>query len=104
MMYSGGKTKLQKKTAAQAKAAYSYPWWASNEPTEIFLGQANEPVQIVPPAKYLESAKQAMGREVFEHELSEPQALLEEFQERIGIAAVEKLKSKIFFSQRRQAA
>jgi integrase len=97
------KTKLQTKTAAQAKAAYSFPWWASNEPTEIFWGQANEPVQIVPPAKYLASAKQAMGREVLEQELSEPQALLEEFQERVGIATREKLKSKIFASQKKPA-
>lgn len=94
----------QKKTAAQAKAAYSYPWWASNEAVEIFLGQANEPVQIVPPAKFLESAEQAMGRKVFEQELAEPQALLEEFQERVGIATVEKLKAKFFPSQKNQAA
>jgi hypothetical protein len=38
-----------------------------------------------------------MGREVFEQELAGPQALLEEFQERVGIATVEKLKSKIFY-------
>jgi hypothetical protein len=87
----------QKKTTAQAKATYSYPWWASNNAVEVFLGQANEPVQIVPQAKYIEAAKQAMGREVFEQELTEPQALLEEFQERVGIATVEKLKSKIFY-------
>jgi hypothetical protein len=62
---------------------------------------ANEPVQIVPPAKYLKSAKQAMGREVFEQELAEPQALLEEFQERVGVATVEKLKSKIFINQKK---
>ena len=88
------------KTAAQAKAQYSYPWWASKVAVEIFWGQANEPVPIVPTAKYVESAKQAMGREVFEEELAEPQVLLEEFQERAGIASVEKLKSKIFPSQK----
>jgi len=99
-----GKLEQQQKNAAQAKAAYSYPWWASNEAVEIFWGQANEPVQIVPPAKYLESAKQAMGREVLEQELTEAQALLEEFQERIGTAIVEKLKLKIFVRQKKQAA
>jgi integrase len=93
------KSKLQIKTAAQAKAAYSYPWWASNEALEVFWGQANEPVQIVPPAKYLKSAKQAMGREVFEQELAEPQALLDELRERIGVATVEKLKAKISVCQ-----
>jgi hypothetical protein len=45
--------------------------------------------------KYLEAARQAMGREVFEQELAEPQALIEEFQERADIAVVEKLKLKI---------
>ena len=92
------------KTAAQAKAAYSYPWWASNEAIEIFWGQANEPVQIVPLPKYLQSAKAAMGREVFEQELSEPQALLDELLERVGIAIIEKLKGKISANQKQQAA
>ena len=91
------------KSAAQAKAAYSYPWWASNDAVEIFWGQANEPVQILALAKYLESVKQAMGREVFEQELAEPQTLVEEFQERVGIATVEKLKSKIVINQKQYA-
>lgn len=65
------------KTAAQAKAAYSYPWWASSNPIEVFWGQANELVQIVLSTKYLESAKQAMGREVFEQELAEPHEILQ---------------------------
>ena len=83
------------KAAAQAKAAYAYPWWASKEAAEVFWGQANEAVQIVPLAKYLETAKSAMGREVFEQELSEPQALLEEFAVRVGTKTVEQLKGKI---------
>ena len=45
-----------------------------------------------------------MGREVLEQELTEAQALLEEFQERIGAAIVEKLKLKIFVRQKKQAA
>ena len=45
-----------------------------------------------------------MGRKVFEEELSEPQTLLEEFQERVGIATVEKLKSKVLINQKKQAA
>jgi len=84
------------KTAAQAKAAYSYPWWASSEAIEIFLGQANEPVQIVPLPKYLQNAKVAMGREVFEQELTEPQALVDELAERVGVSTIETLKAKIF--------
>jgi hypothetical protein len=92
------------KTIPQAKTKYSYPWWASNEATEIFWGQANEPVQIVPSSKYLESVKAAMGREVFEQELAEPQALLDEFQERVGIATIEKLKVKISVRQKKPAA
>jgi integrase len=90
--------------AAKIKAKYSYPWWASNEATEIFWGQANEPVQIVPLPKYLQSAKAAMGREVFEQELSEPQALLDELLERVGVATIEKLKAKISGNQKQPAA
>ena len=88
------------KTAAQAKAAYSYPWWASSNPAEVFWGQANEPVQIIPFPEYIELAKQAMGREVFEQELAESQVLLDEFAVRIGAAAIEKLKAKISASQK----
>jgi integrase len=88
------------KTAAQVKATYSYPWWASSNPVEVFWGQANESVQILPAAKFLESAKQAMGREVFELELAEPQTLLDELVERIGTATVERLRLKISASQK----
>jgi integrase len=97
-------TKSEKKTSAQTKAKYRYPWWASNEAIEIFWGQANEPVQIVPSSKYLQSAKAAMGREVFEQELSEPQALLDELLERVGASTMEKLKAKISPSIKQQAA
>jgi hypothetical protein len=92
------------KTAAQAKAKYSYPWWASTEAIEIFWGQANEPVQIVSSPKYLQNAKAAMGREVFEQELAEPQVLLDELLERVGVATIEKLKAKISGNQKQPAA
>jgi integrase len=85
----------QTKTVAHAKATYSYPWWASNEAIEVFWGQANEPVQIVPLPEYLQAAKVAMGREVFEKELKEPKALLEELAVRVGTETIEKLKAKI---------
>ena len=29
-------------TVAEAKAKYSYPWWASENPIEVFWGQINE--------------------------------------------------------------
>ena len=92
------------KTVAQAKASYSYPWWASNESIEVLWGQANEPVQIVPLPKYIQNVKTAMGREVFEQELAEPQALLEELMERVGASTIEKLKAKISANQKQQAA
>jgi integrase len=89
---------------AKAKTKYSYPWWASKNVTEIFWGQANEPVQIVSLAKYLESAKQSMGRIVFEEELADSSALLDEFTERAGTSYIEKLKAKISVCQKEQAA
>jgi hypothetical protein len=70
----------------------------------VLWGQANEPVQIVPLPKYIESVKAAMGREVFEQELAEPQALLDELRERVGVATIEKLKTKISASQKQLAA
>ena len=85
----------QAKTVAQTKATYSYPWWASSVALEMFWGQANEAIQILPKPKYLESAKIAMGREVFEQELTEPQALLEELTVRVGSEMIEKLRAKI---------
>jgi integrase len=91
---TNGSTPDQKRIA-QAKAKYNYPWWASSETIEVFWGQANEPVQILPLPEYLQSAKAAMGREVFEKELKEPKALLEELTVRIGGEAIEKVKAKI---------
>jgi hypothetical protein len=49
----------------KAPVKYSYPWWASENPVEVFWGQVNEAVQIVPVEKYVAAAAQAMGREVF---------------------------------------
>jgi hypothetical protein len=50
----------------------------------------------VPLPKYLQNAKAAMGREVFEQELTEPQALVDELAERVGVSTIETLKAKIF--------
>jgi integrase len=95
---------LPSNSIAKAKAKYSYPWWASDKALEIFWGQANEPIHILPKAKFLQSAKDAMGREVFESELTEPLALIEELQERVGADVIEKLMAKISQNQKQQAA
>jgi hypothetical protein len=99
-----GSASTDRKAVAQAKAKYNFPWWASKNVTEIFWGQANEPVQIVSLGKYLESAKQSMGRIVFEEELADPEALLDEFAERAGTSYIEKLKTKVSVGQKQQAA
>ena len=99
-----GSASTDRKAVARAKAKYNFPWWASKNVTEIFWGQANEPVQIVSLAKYLESAKQSMGRIVFEEELADPAALLDEFSERAGTSYIEKLKAKVSVGQKEQAA
>ena len=82
-------------TMAKAKAKYSYPWWASENPVEVFWGQVNETVQIVPVEKYVAAAAQAMGREVFKNELSDPQALIAEFLERVPQATSKTLLARI---------
>ena len=58
----------------------------------------------MPLPKYLQNAKAAMGREVFEQELAEPQVLLDELLERVGVATIEKLKAKISGNQKQPAA
>ena len=58
-------------------------------------GQVNEAVQIVPMEKYIAAAAQAMGREVFKTELSDPQALIAEFQERVNQPILKALSKKI---------
>jgi len=85
----------QKKAVAKAKAKYKYPWWASSNPTEIFWGQVNEEVQIVPAEKYHEAAKAAMDREVLPLEFGDPQGLRDEFIERADKDVLEQLFSKI---------
>ncbi|MGP8055837.1 MAG: tyrosine-type recombinase/integrase [Limisphaerales bacterium] len=84
-----------KKTIAQAKTKYTYPWWASKDPLEVFWGQLNEMVQIVPLDKFHACAKEAMNREVFPDELVDRQSLKEEFSERISKSTLVELKSKI---------
>ena len=84
----------QKKTAAQAKAKYNYPWWASENPLEVFWGQINEEVQLVPSDKYRRFAQEAMAREIFPNEFADRQALIDEFLERIPRATLDKLTGK----------
>ena len=84
-----------KMAVAQAKAKYGYPWWASKNAMEVFWGQLNEPVQIVPQDKFLVCAKEAMNREVFAEELADRQSLKEEFSERIPKATLVELAGKI---------
>jgi integrase len=84
-----------KKTVAHAKAKYAYPWWASKSALEVFWGQLNETVQIVPLDKFHACAREAMNREVFQDELADRQSLKEEFSERILKTTLVELTSKI---------
>ena len=92
---SASVTGAEKKAVARAKAKYSYPWWASENPLEVFWGQLSEEVQIVPFEKYHTCAKQAMNREVFPDEFDDRKSLKEEFVERIPKAILSELTSKI---------
>ena len=80
---------------AKAKAKYKYPWWASDDPVEVFWGQVNEEIQIVPSEKYHACAQKAMGRVLFKSELSDAQALIDEFLARVPQATAEALLAKI---------
>jgi integrase len=84
-----------RRTIAKAKTKYGYPWWVSEKPLEVFWGQINETVWIVPIDKFLETAKQAMGRQVFKKEFADRPALMDEFLERTPEATCRDLLAKI---------
>ena len=84
-----------KKAIAQVKAKYCYPWWASAKPLEVFWGQLNEEVQIVPREKYRHCAQDAMKREVFAEEFADRQALKDELMERVAKATLDEITAKI---------
>jgi integrase len=91
---SAQSTDDQRKAAAAAKAKYSLPWWVSKDPLELFWGQLNEPVQIIPKEKFLAAAAEAMNREVAAEEFDDREALKDEFQLRIGEDKWNQLVSK----------
>lgn len=84
-----------RRAIAKAKSKYNYPWWASENPLEVFWGQLNEEIMIVPIAKFLETAKQAMGRDVFKSELADRQAVADEFVERIPETTLNEILARI---------
>jgi hypothetical protein len=85
--------KLKHKSIVVESSAY--PWWASENPLEVFWGQLNEAVSIVPVEKFLEMAKQAMGRQVFKEEFSDRAALVDELLERTDEATLREVLAKI---------
>jgi hypothetical protein len=88
-----------KKAIAQAKAKYGYPWWASKNALEVFWGQLNEEVQIVPPDRFHACAKEAMNREVYPDEFADRESLKEEFIARIPKATHAELTGKIHLNE-----
>lgn len=88
-----------KKAIAEAKAKYCYPWWASKNSLEVFWGQLNETVPIVPSDKFHECARQAMGRDVFVEELADRESLKDEFIARIPETSCVELTRKICSKQ-----
>jgi integrase len=92
-----------RRAIAKAKAKYNYPWWVSENPLEVFWGQLHEEVWIVPAEKFLETAKQAMGRQVFKQEFADRPALADEFSARTPEAILNEIRAKIS-AQRPDAA
>ena len=80
-------TANERRAIAKAKAKYGYAWWVSQNPLEVFWGQIHEEASIVPLERFLDAAKQAMGREVFHQELNDREALIDEFVEIFPIVA-----------------
>jgi len=88
-------TSDERRAIANAKAKYGYPWWASENPLEVFWGQLNEETRIVPAEKLLEVAKQAMGREVLKTELTDREALVDKLSARIPPTTLTEVRVKI---------
>ena len=85
----------ERRAIAKAKTKYSYPWWASEVPLEVFWGQLNEETLIVLIEKLLEVAKQVMGRQVLKQELGDRLALIDELFERVPEATLNEVLPKI---------
>jgi hypothetical protein len=83
-----------RRAIANAKAKYGYPWWASENPLEVFWGQLHEETTIVSVEKFLEVAKQAMGREVLKSELTDREALIDELSARIPTTTLDEVRAK----------
>ena len=84
-----------RQAVAKAKTKYSYPWWVSENPLEVFWGQLHEEVWIIPVEKFLETAKQAMGRQVLKQEFADRSALIDEFKARTSEAMLNELLAKL---------
>lgn len=84
-----------RRAVAKAKTKYNYPWWVSENPLEIFWGQLNEEVMIVPFEKFLEAARRVMARDVLKQELNDRQALADEFMERVPETALNEILARI---------
>ena len=93
----------EKSAIAAAKVKYSFPWWASKNSLEVFWGQLNEEVQIVPVEKFHECAKQAMSREVLSDEFADRESLKDEFIARIPKATHAELAAKLQAKQPEQS-
>jgi integrase len=83
-----------RRAIANAKARYGYPWWASENPLEVFWGQLHEETRIVSVVKFLEVAKQAMGREVLKSELTDREALVDELSARISTTTLDEVSAR----------
>jgi hypothetical protein len=84
-----------RRAIAKAKTKYTYPWWVSENPLEVFWGQLHEEVWIVPVEKFLETAKQAMGRQVLKQEFADRLALEDEFSARTPEPTLREVTAKI---------
>jgi hypothetical protein len=67
----------------------------SENPLEVFWGQLHEEVWIIPVEKFLETAKQAMGRQVLKQEFADRLALEDEFSARTSEPTLREVTAKI---------
>ena len=81
-------------TEAEAVALAATEWWKAKPAREALETQLNEPLLIMPMTELMRVASEALGRDVYTHELAKPQWLLEELRgEREPMNPLESLRA-----------
>jgi len=88
-------TESQEDKISATKAKYSFKWWESKNPVEMFWGQAHEEVPLISSDAFQKAAAKALERAVKPEELNSPKSLVKELIERLPKATLIDLFQKM---------